>query len=215
MFIDPDTLLYRAELAMKLGGVNRATRHPCNTIAESDTTHTVMLQLACLHIHDVVGREMDLDLGLLLRHALVHDLPEALCGDVVTIRPLTAEERAEKDRRESVAWSEINSSDTRLGDHIDNYESEKVGDFDPADRTLEAEIVHVLDKLMPRLTHVLNAGRALDGHLGVSVDEIVRICSRQTEKLMDMHPRCAFLRPVLDYFAHLTFERMRDRIEAG
>lgn len=214
MTINPDILLYRAGLAMKLGEVNRATRHPCNTIPESDTTHTVMLQLACLHVYDSVGRQMDLDLGLLLRHALVHDLPEALCGDTVTIRPLTAEERAEKERRELEAWSVIDKHDPQLGDHIENYESEKSGDFDPADRTLEAEIVHILDKLTPRLTHVLNNGLALDGHLGIGVDEIVDICSRQTEKLMDMHPRCAFLRPVLDHFAQLTFERMRDRIDA-
>lgn len=154
--LDLDRALQIADLALALGRVNRATRHPDGLRAETDTDHTVMLMLLAV---DVVSTMYDapglvhIDLRRVMLFALVHDLVEAYAGDVVSI-DLTEEQRAEKARREAEALARI-ASDLPgwIPDLIEAYERQD---------SVEARLVHYLDKVVPKLTHVLNRGATLE-----------------------------------------------------
>lgn len=143
-----------ADLALRLGAVERVTLHPCGDLFESDATHTVMLALLA------AGAAADhgwffLDPGRVAIFALVHDLVEAHAGDTNTTRGLSPEEQADKDAREAAALVEVRRQllafPTLIG-YLDMYEAQK----DPA-----ARFVRYLDKVLPKLTHALNEGASL------------------------------------------------------
>ncbi|MCA9541726.1 MAG: HD domain-containing protein [Myxococcales bacterium] len=161
-----------ARLVFRLGEVMRVTGHPDGKTAESDTTHTVMVALTCLAMAQHLG--LPVDLGRLLAFALVHDLPEAYAGDVNTALPLSAEQRAAKDARERDALARIAAELPDVGAWIAAYER---GD------TIEAHIVHYVDKVMPKLAHALDGGAAL-ARLGIALDQ-----ARESHRLQGAHLR--------------------------
>lgn len=145
-----------ADLAMALGQVDRATLHPDGKTHETVTTHTVMLCLVLIHLADELrDRLSDFRIGLALQFALVHDLVEAIAGDVSTLRPLSEEARAAKDKAEREAFFEIRRM---LGAHsaiphlIAGYE--RMG-------CVEARVVHYIDKMLPKVTHKANGCAAV------------------------------------------------------
>lgn len=135
------------KLVLRLGEVERATQHPDGR-QETDTTHTVMTQLVALRVAMVERAE--LDLGLVLLFALVHDLVEAIAGDVDTSRPLSDEERSAKRHREHEALFLIHRDLPWLGRLIQDYE---------AQNTPEARLVRLMDKAMPKLVGDIAGGR--------------------------------------------------------
>jgi putative hydrolase of HD superfamily len=92
-----------------------------------------------------------LNMALVLAFALVHDLPEALTGDVPTFLPLTERQQREKDENEAAARRTIKA---RLGgsfwiiyELMELYERQD---------TPEARFVKILDKAMPKLVRALS-----------------------------------------------------------
>lgn len=169
-----DEITEIGRLVMRLGTVERATLHPDGQTPETDTTHTVMLALLAMLLapHEVAHLDVA-KVGLL---ALVHDLPEAYAGDVVTARALTPEERAAKDEREERAIERIERETPTIGALIREYERRD---------TPEAVFVHLLDKAMPKLAHALNGCAPLaPGRLDMGLDELRMQHAQQRQRLM-------------------------------
>lgn len=145
------TLTEIAALSLRLGQTPRATRHPDGE-RESDTTHTVMLALAAAWLVAHVPALQELRLERVLLYALVHDLPEALAGDVNTLHGLTPGERDAKREREERAVESIDAVVPWLATQMRSYERGE---------DVEADFVRYLDKIMPKLTHILDGGASL------------------------------------------------------
>jgi 5'-deoxynucleotidase YfbR-like HD superfamily hydrolase len=158
-------LLRLASLALDFGRVNRVTAHQDGLTPESDTDHTVMLSLiACALAEEVnkgceladsltLQRSAPLDVGLVAQYALVHDLVEVKTGDVSTLN-ISDQAREYKHRRELEALRELYVEFRDwpwLGQRLSEYESLA---------SPEARFVKVLDKVMPKLTQILNHGSA-------------------------------------------------------
>jgi putative hydrolase of HD superfamily len=142
-------LLGIVDLTLKLGRVNRATLHPDGERWESDTDHTVMLGLVACTIAEELYPT--LDLGFIMCLSTVHDLAEAHCGDTNTLG-ISADDRAAKAEREVAAVQQIESDLGRMSfvaSMLRVYESQK---------TPEARFVRLVDKLLPKYTHLLNGG---------------------------------------------------------
>lgn len=144
-----DNLVDLARLSLLFGRTPRVTFHPDGKTLESDTDHTVMLGLAACAIASKYHPE--LDLGLVAQFAFVHDLVEAYAGDTSTLRALSDEQKAQKKDREHAAYlrilSEFNGEMSWLPQTIALYEEQQMP---------EARFVRAVDKLMPKLTHLLN-----------------------------------------------------------
>jgi putative hydrolases of HD superfamily len=151
------------QLALAFGRVDRATYHEDGVTRESDTDHTVMLGLvACAF----AARHLPgLDLGRIAQYGLVHDLVEVYAGDTVTLVVLDAAQREDKHRREHAALERITrelGSLPWVASAIASYEQRA----DP-----EARYVKALDKLLPKITHILN-GLTTIHELGMTREEL-------------------------------------------
>lgn len=141
------------KLALKLGQVDRVTYHPDRITPESDTDHTVMLAL----IAPAFAAEFlpQLDAGEVTQFALVHDLVEAYAGDTPTLK-INGEQLQEKKLREEAAANRIYNQfkDTLpwVPSMIREYERQ---------RSPEARYVKAMDKILPKITHILNRGITL------------------------------------------------------
>lgn len=168
--------LATASLTLRFGLVHRVTAHPDGQ-PESDTTHTVMLALIVPELAILEG----LDPGLAVQFAVVHDLAEAYAGDVNTARALDAEARARKEQRERQAVERIEQElgrDSWAMTLLRRYESQE----EP-----EARLVRYVDKILPKLTHALDKGRALKA-MGMSLEEMQANHEAQRAKLRASYP---------------------------
>jgi 5'-deoxynucleotidase YfbR-like HD superfamily hydrolase len=148
-------VLALADYLLAFARINRATRHPDGNRPETDSDHTAMLSMVAIGLAPFFR----LDTGKLAAYATVHDFPEVIAGDTTTIFASTdnvEEIRKGKAEREARAI-EILKDD--LGDAFPNifvwieaYEAQA----DP-----ESRFIKVLDKVLPKLTHVLNKGASL------------------------------------------------------
>lgn len=142
-----------ARLALNLGEVRRATRGPSGR-RETVATHTVMLALFAL---EAAGRRVSsarLDRGLVVAYAVVHDLLEALTGDVSTLRPLSDDAERERNEAERDALRLVReqlapgSPVVRL---VEEYLEQKAP---------EARWVRHLDKMLPKVVRAESGGAA-------------------------------------------------------
>lgn len=191
-----------ASAALTFGQVQRATLHPDGT-PESDATHTVMLALL---VGDLARRE-GLDPGLAVQFAVVHDVPETYAGDTCTARGLSPDAAAEKAAREAASLERLRAE---LGpcwttDMVDRYE---------AQREPEARLVRYLDKVLPKLTHVLNGGLAL-AEIGMSAREVETKHAEQGAKLRALYPEMIATRALFDEACALALDAMRKREAAS
>lgn len=148
-----DAVVRLGMVAMQLGIVDRAVLKPDGVTPESDSDHTVMLSLVCCAFaHAVTPR---LDVGLVAQLALVHDLVEAYAGDTPTLR-ISEEERQNKRQREAAALDRLQ---IEFGGMLP-WVPETIALYERLD-TPEARFVKTMDKLMPKITHILNKGQAL------------------------------------------------------
>lgn len=184
-----NTSVALGKLVLDLGAVNRVTYHPDGTTAESDTTHTVMLGIvAC------VLAPTHMDKGLIAQYTLIHDLVEAKVGDTNTF-DISEEGLREKEERETKALEELNAEFAYtpwMLRTLRAYEEQEV---------TEARYVRYLDKMMPKITHVLNACAtmvALDKSLG----DMRRAHEEQLRALNYKYPDIA------PYMSHLMAEVM-------
>ena len=173
--VNTDPVIRLGELAMKFGEVNRITLHPDGITPESDTTHTVMLGLvACAFAQKYLPQ---LDVGLVAQYALVHDLVEVYAGDTPTLRLLTPAQKAEKETREGEALRRLSREFVYgfpwLVATLHTYE---------ASATPEARYVRTMDKVLPKITHMLNACAGLHEN-GITPEELDRRFRHQAADL--------------------------------
>lgn len=170
-----DAIVELGELALAFGRTYRSTCHPDGTTRESDTDHTVMLGLiGCALVRQYFP---SLDIGLVAQYALVHDLPEAHVGDTCALRTLSADVRADKERREQAAAWQISEQFAGtlpwVGNTLVDYEARLAP---------EARYVKALDKLMPKITQILNGAITVRG-AGMGA---AKLAERHREQVQEM-----------------------------
>jgi putative hydrolase of HD superfamily len=147
-------MLDLGQLTLAFGRVDRITYHEDGVTPESDTDHTVMLGvLGCAFAATHLPK---LDLGKIAQYALVHDLVEVYAGDTPTLR-LAPGIEANKALREQAALDQLRDEyQDRLPWLISTIEAYEAR-IEP-----EARYVKALDKLLPKITHVLNGGATFE-----------------------------------------------------
>lgn len=167
-------VIHLGRLALKFGEVDRITYHEDGVTLESDTDHTVMLGLIACALAD---RYTDLNVGLVAQYALLHDLVEVYAGDTPTLRTQSADAKTEKAARECAAQHRL-AAELRdlpwVGYRIEQYEER---------RSPEARFVKALDKLLPKITHVLN-GLVTVRTQGMTAEQLAERYEAQFDELM-------------------------------
>jgi len=186
--------LAAAQIAMTFGKVERATLHPDGS-PESDATHTVMLILIVAEL----AREEGLDVATAVQFAAVHDLPETYAGDTNTAGGLTSAQREAKAAREAEAIETIRES---LGD--ESWTVQWVDRYERQDEP-ESRLVRYVDKILPKLTHALNGGIALEA-IGMSPQQAHDSHVFQGNALAASNPSMAATRRLFEE-AHLAAVR--------
>lgn len=145
------------KLILAFGRVDRATYYPDGVTPESDTDHTVMLGIIACAFADTFAPH--LDRGQIAQFALVHDLAETYAGDTVTFRTQTEEQKQEKEERERAALARIKDE----FDTVFPWISQTIESYERLD-TSEARFVKFVDKVLPKVTHILSNGARLKQH---------------------------------------------------
>lgn len=168
-----------AQLCLRFGRVNRVTYHEDGKRFETDTDHTVMLAvIACAF---AAQHNPFLDVGRVAQFAIVHDLVEAYAGDTNSLIARTDagpdDATHTKEAREAAALDRVRDEFALdfpwLTDTIDAYESLAQP---------EARFVKALDKVLPKITHILNRGATLREH-GVDASNIDAVNGSQVAKM--------------------------------
>lgn len=133
-----------ARLSLQFSRVERITRHEDGVRPETDSDHTVMLGIIACDLCPA-----GLDRGKVAMFALVHDLLEAETGDVQTLTIDAAGRQAKADAEKAAmkTFSAKYGADSWLMQTLVEY------DWQVAP---EARYVRLLDKVLPKLTHILN-----------------------------------------------------------
>jgi putative hydrolase of HD superfamily len=152
-----DAVTDLGRLALKFGMIDRtAVYHADGVTPESDTDHTVMLGwVAC----SLAARFFPtLDVGLVAQMALVHDAPEVYAGDTPTLR-IDPAGRAVKAAREAAAarrlHAEFGETLPWLPALLKAYEAQQLP---------EARFVRGVDKVLPKIVHMLDGCAGLIDH---------------------------------------------------
>jgi putative hydrolases of HD superfamily len=165
-----DEVIGLGRLALAFGQVPRITYHPDGITPESDTTHTVMLGLLACAL--AARCAPHLDLGRIAQYALLHDLPEVYAGDTATLREPSPEQQADKAHRELQARRRIAREHTGLpwlAATLDAYERQD---------SPEARWVKAIDKLAPKIAHLLNHGATIREQ-GLTTQQVADRYARQ------------------------------------
>lgn len=189
--------LSMARIALKFGQVRRVTMHEDGE-PESDTTHTVMLVLLAIDLAPMVG----CDPGLSAQFAAVHDLPEVYANDTNTAHEVSAEQAAEKMRREAAERrlaAELGDASTVLS-LVRRYERQ---------REPEARFVRYLDKVTPKLTNSINGGAALAA-LGLTVEDVAKKHALQRAQLDQQYPEMTAVRDLFNAACALVEQRQSE-----
>lgn len=158
-------------LALAFGRIDRtAVYHPDGITPESDTDHTVMLGwLACAVAAKCFPQ---LNLGLVAQFALVHDATELYAGDTPTLR-ISPEGRAAKADREHAALLRLSNE---FGERLPWF-PEAIAVYE-AQRLPESRFVRGLDKIMPKVVHLLDGAAGLVEQQ-MSRTELIDVFTRQ------------------------------------
>lgn len=173
-----DAVTDLARLALAFGRIERtACWHPDGLKREDDADHTVMLGWIAPALADLWYPDA-LDAGLVAQFALIHDMTEVYAGDTPTLR-ISAEGREAKAGRERAAERRIRKEFlgrlSWVARILRRYEEQ----VEP-----EARFVRAVDKLLPKIVHILDGHKGLDEQ-GVTAAELRQIIDRQTA---DMDP---------------------------
>ncbi len=148
-------IIQLASTILDFGKVNRQTFHQDGLRPESDTDHTVMLGIIAASLAKKMY--VDLDVGLITQFALIHDFVEVYAGDTPTLMNVGDDFFKEKANRELQAFErlkkEFGGSFTWIHTMIEKYEK-----LD----TKEARFVKALDKILPKLTVILNNAKGIN-----------------------------------------------------
>mgnify|MGYP000025220835 FL=1 len=172
-------LMDAAALTLRFARVPRATRHEDGLRAETDSDHTVMLTvLACAY---AAQHAPHLSLGKIAQYAAVHDLVEAYAGDVLSLG-MSADTRHLKEIREHEALKRIASEFAHLP-----WIAATIFEYEQL-ASEEARYVKIFDKVLPKLTHLLNSGAALREH-GFSYEKAHADHLRQRAQMAREYPQ--------------------------
>lgn len=179
-------------MSLAFGRVDRITFHEDGETPESDTDHTVMLGLiACAF----AAKHLDLNVGRIAQYALVHDLVEVYAGDTPTLRVLSDDDKRAKAAREEAAYLRIAEEFALrlpwLATTIADYELR---------RTPEARYVKAMDKLLPKITHILNGCQTVRAQ-GMDADALAERYRLQLDELLTY---AADFPPLFDLRAELV-----------
>jgi putative hydrolase of HD superfamily len=153
------TLTMVADLALRFGEIERtALFHRDQTTREDDAEHTVMLGWLAPALAHRLYRPGAMRVDLVATLALVHDMPEVFAGDTPTVR-IDDEGRAAKAAREELAVG-------RLAELFDDCLPWISGMVRLYERQIcvEARFVRAVDKLVPKLVHLIDGGAGLRDH---------------------------------------------------
>lgn len=189
------------KLSLLFGRVERATFHEDGRRPETDTDHTVMLSLIACSLAERFYPE--LDTGLIAQYALVHDLIEAYAGDVPTLK-ISEGQRAAKEAREKEALRRIAYELTVAFPFIPHAISSYETGVAP-----EARFVKAVDKMVPKINHILNKGATLRSQ-GLKKHEAQATYDRQKYELREY----ASDFPVLLDLRDALVARMMSSVEA-
>jgi 5'-deoxynucleotidase YfbR-like HD superfamily hydrolase len=202
-------LIEIARLALMFGRVDRITLHEDGIRPETDTDHTVMLMLCAVTVHASVPRLPAMNLGMVLKFALIHDLVEAVAGDTPAYK-LSAEAREAKELREAEALRILGET----------FEAFRETDWLPgliaeyeAQVAVEARFIRLLDKMMPKLTHALNLGATLRRR-GETPLGLAQEVGRQGNELFARYPEFEVLRDLWMDTSAFAVGGLREGIEA-
>lgn len=170
-----DAVVDLGRLALAFGRINRtAVYHPDRVTPESDTDHTVMLGwVACALAAHCVPH---LDVGLVAQFALVHDAPEVYAGDTPTLRITPTEQAAKADREHQATRRLTSEFAARLPwfpAAISTYETQHVP---------EARFVRGVDKILPKIVHLLDGCVGLVDR-GITSTDMAQICATQRQAM--------------------------------
>lgn len=198
-----DAMVRLGRLSLRFARVDRITYHEDGVMPESDTDHTVMLGLLACSLAD--EHFPQLRLGLVAQYALAHDLPEAYAGDTPTLRMPTASSKEEKARRERDAFirvaMEFDDSFPWLASIIAQYE--KLADP-------EARFVKTLDKLLPKITHLLNDAITIRAQQ-MTVQELIDRYEHQVEEMSPYASDFPELMEIREVLIERVLDRLRNR----
>jgi putative hydrolase of HD superfamily len=190
---DADAVIRLGKLVLEFARVDRATAMEDGVTPESDTDHTVMLGvIACAF---AAKHEPAMDLGKIAQFAFVHDLVEVYAGDTNTFGMSAHLKQGDKEERERAALNRIKKE----FDQTLPWVSSTIEEYDSLD-SREARYIRTLDKILPKITNVLNKARRLRAHGGVA--EFSSFCEAQLASLRDSygHDQDA----TLELYGHLT-----------
>jgi putative hydrolase of HD superfamily len=162
-----------ARMLLSFGLVERVTHHEDGVTKESDATHTVMLGImACAFAREHAPH---LDTGKIAQFALVHDLVEVYAGDTNTFAKEVSHD--DKETREKAALERIRE------EFIDTYPwiAETIEEYETL-ASPEARYVKVFDKVLPKLSHLINGGVTVS-KLGHTTESLKLWLSAQTHKI--------------------------------
>lgn len=196
-----DAIVDMAALALAFGRINRLTFHPDGVRPETNTDHTVMLGLLAPALADVLYHDT-MDKGRIAELALVHDVPEVYAGDTHTLRHLSDDARSRKKLREARAVERLDESfGTKMPwllVRIAEYESLA---------TPEARFVKALDKILPKLTEILNDGATCKA-AGATRKEMAERWPLQRKEMMEYAADFPELMDLYDVFITMHLETL-------
>lgn len=164
-----DELIKFIKLTHKFQDVKRIIKYPGKDDRETDPEHSYQLAMTAWYI--ISTRKIPLDLSLVIKYALVHDLVEAHAGDVSFYR--SKNEDKEKEKKEKLALEKLVRDFPEFRDlhHLINqYEKQA---------TKESQFVYALDKLIPVINIYLDNGRTWKEH-DISMESLIK---NKTEKI--------------------------------
>lgn len=181
-------------LALRLSRVERITFHPNGRRPETDSDHTVMLGLIAPAFAARFLPKLYPDRVAAL--ALVHDLAEAYAGDTPTLN-ITWHEYKLKRMKEDLAVDRIIEE---FGEHFP-WLTQTLLDYE-AQVEPEARYVRAMDKLLPKVTHILNQGATfgtVNGHMDRKA-----LIQRYARQVKELEEYASDFPPLFELRAHLV-----------
>ncbi len=131
---------------------------------ENDIEHSYQLAMAAWYLAD--SRKLDLNINLLLKYALVHDLVEIYAGDT----PMHSKDEVyvqSKEQREKLAREKLKS------EIVEFYEVHALIEAYEEKKDKESKFIYALDKLLPPLNIYLEGGHSWKVN-NISLDMIIK-----------------------------------------
>jgi len=188
-----DQLLELSVYCMRFAEVNRATSNLDGITPESDTDHTVMLGIVGCAFAARLAPE--LNLGKIAQFALVHDFTEVITGDVDTLMPFDASEKALKEKEALETLRTLFGNVPWLHTTMQEYESLA---------SPEARFVKVLDKVLPKITQLASNGKTLTAR-GMGSWDLKVFMDKQFNSIVNSY---GFDQPAVMDFAKDMSERL-------